>query len=264
MKKTLLAVTLAALTSGAATSALAADPKAPEPDFEISGNFALVSDYRFRGISQTDKDPAAQGGFDVAHKSGLAAGVWASNVSDWAAPGGSQEIDVYASYSGSLPAEIGYEVGVVRYQYPGIAVAANAISNNTTEWFVGLSYGPLAYKYSKTTGTWFGVPESNGSQYHDLSVTFEPLEKVSLTLHAGLQDISGRQNNGAAGGDFSFKDYSLSLSYDLGDDFAASVSFTSVDFKEEATKAAWFTTIPAQGNTTLYNDAVFFTISKSF
>ncbi|MGA0898696.1 MAG: hypothetical protein ACO3QL_07125, partial [Burkholderiaceae bacterium] len=70
--------------------------------------------------------------------------------------------------------------------------------------------------------------------------------------------------NGAAGGDFSFKDYSLSLSYDLGDDFAASVSFTSVDFKEEATKAAWFTTIPAQGNTTLYNDAVIFTISKSF
>ncbi|MFZ9841834.1 MAG: TorF family putative porin, partial [Burkholderiaceae bacterium] len=70
MKKTLLAVALASsLTS---FGAVAAD-KAPEPDFSISGNFGFTSDYRFRGVSQTNKGPAAQGGFDLAHKSGFAA-----------------------------------------------------------------------------------------------------------------------------------------------------------------------------------------------
>ncbi|MFZ9162326.1 MAG: TorF family putative porin, partial [Burkholderiaceae bacterium] len=68
MKKTLLAVALASsLTS---FGAVAAD-KAPEPDFSISGNFGLFSDYRFRGISQTDRAPALQGGFDLTHKSGF-------------------------------------------------------------------------------------------------------------------------------------------------------------------------------------------------
>ena len=257
MKKTLLAVTLAALTSGAATSALAADPKAPEPDFEISGNFGLASDYRFRGISQTDKDPAAQGGFDVSHKSGFAAGVWASNVSDWAAPGGSQEIDVYASYSGSLPMEIGYEIGIVRYQYPGIAVAVDAVSNNTTEWFIGASYGPVSYKFSKTTGTWFGIRDSDGSAYHSLGVEFTPIEKLTVGITAGYQDIK----RGGTQQENSFKDYGLSLSYDLGDDFAVGLMFTSVDFKDELGKD-WFTT--TNDGTRLYDDSVVFSISKTF
>ncbi|MFN5792864.1 MAG: TorF family putative porin, partial [Burkholderiales bacterium] len=67
MKKTLVALSLAAMT----LPALAQDKKAPEPDYTITGNFGLFSDYRFRGISQTDKKMAAQGGFDFAHKSGV-------------------------------------------------------------------------------------------------------------------------------------------------------------------------------------------------
>ncbi|MGA0816532.1 MAG: TorF family putative porin, partial [Burkholderiaceae bacterium] len=62
MKKTLLAVALASsLTS---FGAVAAD-KAPEPSYTLTGNIGLVSDYRFRGISQTNKRPAVQGGLDL-------------------------------------------------------------------------------------------------------------------------------------------------------------------------------------------------------
>ena len=96
MKKTVLAITLAALT----LPALAQDKKAPEPEFTISGNFGLFSDYRFRGVSQTDKKPAAQGGFDLAHKSGIYVGTWTSNVSQWTATGASQEIDLYGGFKG--------------------------------------------------------------------------------------------------------------------------------------------------------------------
>ena len=33
---------------------------------EVAGNVAIGSDYPFRGVSQTDRDPTIQGGFDVA------------------------------------------------------------------------------------------------------------------------------------------------------------------------------------------------------
>jgi hypothetical protein len=94
MKKTLLAVALASsLTS---FGAVAAD-KAPEPSYTLTGNIGLVSDYRFRGVSQTQKGPAVQGGLDLALANGLSFGTWTSNVSQWANLGGSQEIDLYGS-----------------------------------------------------------------------------------------------------------------------------------------------------------------------
>lgn len=52
-------------------------PTSPHP---ITGNLGLVSDYRFRGISQTATRPAIQGGFDYAHASGIYAGTWASKL----------------------------------------------------------------------------------------------------------------------------------------------------------------------------------------
>ena len=167
MKKTLLALTLAALTSGATTTVLAADPKAPAPDFEISGNFGLFSDYRFRGVSQTDKDPALQGGFDLNHKSGLYIGTWGSNVDDWASTSGSgMEIDLYGGFTTEIGG-LGLDVGMLRYMYP-----SNTANQNTTEWYVGASYSFLSYKFSKSTTKLFGVG-AKGSTYHALGAEFQ-------------------------------------------------------------------------------------------
>ena len=74
-KKLLTAAVTTALMAGlGSTQALAAD------DFEISGNIALTSDYRFRGISQSNEDPAVQGGFDVSFEPGFYLGTWASSI----------------------------------------------------------------------------------------------------------------------------------------------------------------------------------------
>ena len=67
MKKVLLALFMAV----GVTSAYA----------QLSGNLGLTSDYRFRGISQTQNAPAIQGGIDYAHSSGLYIGNWNSSVS---------------------------------------------------------------------------------------------------------------------------------------------------------------------------------------
>ena len=150
MKKTLLAVALASsLTS---FGAVAAD-KAPEPSYTIAGNFGLVSDYRFRGASQTNNMPALQGGFDFSHKSGAYMGTWLSNVSQWANAGGSQEIDYYGGYKFSV-GPVGLDIGAIAYTYPKNTAAT---PNATNEFYIGASYGPVSYKISQATGNWFGI-----------------------------------------------------------------------------------------------------------
>ena len=65
-----------------------AEPKA----ITVSGSATIVSDYRFRGISQTDKDFALQGGMTVSHESGVYLSVWGSSVDEYIAAGSDQEI----------------------------------------------------------------------------------------------------------------------------------------------------------------------------
>src|SRR6188768_1811880 len=99
-RKTVMAGILA--STFAPAIALAADP-APTPEHTITGNVGLFSQYIFRGLTQTNKEPALQGGFDYAHSSGLYAGTWASNISwlrDGGAyrAGGSLEWDFFAGW----------------------------------------------------------------------------------------------------------------------------------------------------------------------
>src|SRR4051794_36640047 len=67
----------------------AAAPAAPAtpPEHTITGNVGFFSQYIFRGLTQTNRDPALQGGFDYAHSSGFYLGTWASNIS-WLKDGG--------------------------------------------------------------------------------------------------------------------------------------------------------------------------------
>src|SRR5215510_13079620 len=85
----------------------------------VTGNIALVSDYRFRGITQTFEEPALQGGFDYAHASGLYLGNWNSNVSQGAGyPGGNLEMDFYGGWKKAF-GDFGLDVGFIYYYYPG-------------------------------------------------------------------------------------------------------------------------------------------------
>lgn len=199
MKKTLVALSLAALT----VPALAQDKKAPEPDYTISGNFGLFSDYRFRGISQTDLAPALQGGIDFAHKSGFYLGTWGSNVSEFAnVNGNGMEIDFYAGYKFSI-GDVGIDVGNLYYYYPD----ATGTGPDTNEVYVGLSYGPLSLKTSyTTTNNYFTTANADGTLYYDLKASFPIGEGLTLNAHAGYNDIK----NSLTGAD-----YSIGIAKDL-------------------------------------------------
>ncbi len=100
------------------SAALAQDE--PPPEFTISGSAALVSDYRFRGVSQSDKDPAIQGGVTVTHKSGFYAGFWASNLAGWGTFGGPNlELDLIGGYKAAIGENGTLDIGLTWYMYPG-------------------------------------------------------------------------------------------------------------------------------------------------
>jgi hypothetical protein len=108
------------LAAMALSGAAFAQTKAPEPDYTLSYNVGVVTDYRYRGISQSRLKPALQGGVDFAHKSGFYLGTWASTIK-WIKDAGGDapvEIDVYGGYKGTA-GSFGYDVGVLTYQYPG-------------------------------------------------------------------------------------------------------------------------------------------------
>lgn len=172
---------------------------------DIAYNIGAFTDYRFRGISQTRLKPAVQGGLDFS-QGGFYLGAWASNIKWIKDAGGdaSIEIDVYGGYKGALTKDVGYDVGVLTYQYPKTSVA------NTTEIYGALTFGPATLKYSHAVTDTFGNTDSKNSYYLDLSASFELADGWTLAPHVGRQRITGPLKAPA-----SYVDYSLTLSKDF-------------------------------------------------
>ena len=112
-------ITLGGLMLAAATPAMAQDETAPAPAITINGSATVVSDYRFRGISQTDKTPALQGSITLTHESGFYVSVWGSSVDDYvtASLRGHQELDLIAGYKHTFSGTT-IDTGVLYYLYP--------------------------------------------------------------------------------------------------------------------------------------------------
>ena len=211
---TLSAIALAAAATLSSGTALAQAP-APAPDFTVTGNFGITSDYRFRGLSQNNLDPAISGGFDVAHSSGLYIGTWGSNVSQWAASStGSLELDLYGGYKTTV-GDVGVDVGAIAYKYPS---SLQNYRSNTEEVYVGLSYGPVVFKTSYVTSkNYFASSgtDNSGTMYFDLTLSQEIAPKLVASIHAGMTDYK-KDSTAYASGKVSYSDYSVGLAYDLG------------------------------------------------
>jgi uncharacterized protein (TIGR02001 family) len=201
MRKTVLATALAA---AAALPGLAS-AQATSPH-TISGNMGIFSDYRFRGFSQTFEQPAIQGGIDYSHSSGFYLGNWNSNVNSLLYTDGSIEMDFYGGYKFNA-GPVGMDVGLLQYYYPG--AKAGGVKYDTVEAYVAGSWKWFTLKYSVTTGDWFGVANSDGSGYLDLSASYEVAPKLTLSAHYGKQTV---KNSSAS----DYADYKVGLSYDLG------------------------------------------------
>ena len=284
---TLSAIALAAaatLSSGTVLAQAAAPAAAP--DFVVTGNFGITSDYRFRGLQQTDGDPAFQGGFDLAHSSGLYVGTWGSNVSSWAAgPGTSTklEIDLYGGYKTTV-GDVGLDIGAIAYMYPGSGSGGGSVSGtnndgsnwkaNTQEMYIGLAYGPVTFKTSYVLSkSYFASTcptsstcnlDASGTIYYDLSFAKEVMPKLTATAHVGYTDYKrdGAYSSDAdIAGKFSYADYNVGLAYDLGNGFTAAAKYYWND--EKAGTRYYATGIGSPGKS-LYKDGVAVSLTKAF
>ncbi len=217
-------------------SATAADAA---PPYTFSGNFGIFSQYIFRGLTQTNRNPAAQGGFDFTHSSGFYAGTWLSNISwltDSPAVSGYTsaplEWDFYGGYRGSFGAsDFGYDVGLLQYYYPGThntTLAPGTVKADTLEGYGLVSWKWLSAKYSYSLGNnIFGVPNSRGTGYFDLSANYPLTDKLTLLAHYGNQKYKGTTAGVSNDSVASYEDYKLGLSYALPKNYSVGGYYTS-------------------------------------
>jgi uncharacterized protein (TIGR02001 family) len=216
---------------------------------EFSGNVTLATDYRFRGISQLDRSPAIQGGFDLATESGFYIGTWASNVNF---SEGAIELDVYGGFAGQFNENMGYDVGLLYYGYPHDGTGAVDLPywelyTKFTFWdaTVGLHYSPDYF--AETDSFWY--------LFGDYSVGLG--ENFSLDFHGGFNkfeddDAGASFGIGGNGGDDQYFDYSIGVSTSaLGLDFSLAWVGTDLDDNE------------CFGGTKLCEDTAVFSVSKS-
>lgn len=247
-----------ALLAGAvAATLLPGVGSAADSPHTLTGNVGLYSQYIFRGLTQTNREPAIQGGFDYSHASGFYAGTWASNIS-WLRDGvppayqaaGSLEWDFYGGYKWGFAPDWTLDVGGLYYWYPGdpttiangcvYGTATPCPKGDTFEVYAGLSWKWLSAKYSHSMDKrTFGLPDSRNTYYLDLSVNV-PLGDFSkgmtgLTLigHWGRQKYDGQIPGLMVGGVLtnndtlaSYEDWKIGLSYALPKDFTIGFFYT--------------------------------------
>jgi uncharacterized protein (TIGR02001 family) len=186
---------------------------------DLAFNVGAVSDYRYRGISQTRLKPALQGGIDYT-AGGFYVGTWASTIKwieDWQGDA-KVEVDFYAGYKGDIVKDTAtFDVGVLQYVYPSArtpAWDAGFKNPNTTEAYGAVTFGPVTGKLSYALTNLFGNydfangRDSKGSWYADLSASFDVGGGVMLTPHVGRQKVKDIANA-------SYTDWSLTVSKDF-------------------------------------------------
>jgi hypothetical protein len=175
MKYLLLAAsTLAAVVALPATAQETAPPK----PVTVTGSVSLASDYRLRGVSQTDKEMAVQGGITVAHESGVYGGVWASNLAGWGTFGGSNmELDLIGGYKHTIGGGA-IDVGLTWYMYPG-----------------GASKTDFAEPYAKLSGTIGPVNLLAGVAYAPKQQALGKWYNSGASAQTGIYDNPGKKND---------------------------------------------------------------------
>jgi uncharacterized protein (TIGR02001 family) len=207
---------LSAMLTLAAVPA-AAQEEAPPKAVTVSGSVGLVSDYRFRGVSQSDENLAVQGGFTIAHESGIYIGTWGSNLSGWGTFGGANmELDLIAGYK--FPVAGGtLDVGATWYMYPGgfdntdfiepyakLSGTAGPVSLTA-----GIAYAPkqealgawsangtVAANVDYSAGTGYSNPGAKGDNLYVWGDAAAAIPNTGLTAKAHIGASSGNKGLG--------------------------------------------------------------------
>jgi uncharacterized protein (TIGR02001 family) len=249
--KTIQKTAIALAASGLFTTAAFAQtaPAAPEAS-PVTANVTVVSDYRYRGISQSNMKPAIQGGFDYAHESGFYIGNWNSSIS-WIGdlnPGVSApiEMDFYGGFKKELIGPgFASDFGVLQYAYP-TSGNLTYVNPNTTELYAAQNFtaGPVTgyLKFSYSVTNTFGNANSSGSYYPDLTVNYDTgIWGLALNAHVGYQYIAGTPTGSTTSNSslYSYTDWKLGITKDFGGGLSAAVSYIDTNAKTVGSSYAY-------------------------
>lgn len=172
----------------------------------LTATLGVTSDYRFRGISQTDEDPALQGRLDWAHSNGIYVGAGASNV-DF--PDASLETEVYGGYTFKHGA-YNFDAGLIGNLYPG---ADNSFDYDYYEGklAVGRNAGPVSTMASVHYSPDF-FAGSGDAVYTAFDVSAPVMDTgFKVSGNAGYQWIDDETAFGAS----DYADWSVGVGYTL-------------------------------------------------
>jgi uncharacterized protein (TIGR02001 family) len=216
-------IRISALSAFAFSIALAPPALAQESSggITVNGGATLVSDYRFRGISQTDKRFAVQGTFTLGHASGFYATVWGSSIDDYVYNGSDQEIDFIGGYRRTFGGTT-VDVGILYYYYPG----SGGINSDFFEPFASVAhtFGPATAKVTanyapKQAALSIGDgKEDNLYLAGDLSLGV-PDTPISLSAHIGHSfgpsylTIGDEYTDWSLGASYTRKNLTLGVAY---------------------------------------------------
>ncbi|WP_260927487.1 TorF family putative porin [Novosphingobium sp. 9] len=226
----LLAACLLAGTALAATPALADDADAPKA-ITITGNVALTTDYRFRGVSLSGGDPAIQGGITITHESGFYVSTWSSSLQQTDVYG-SQELDLIGGWSGNIGGGLKLDAGLLYYVYPSGHVG----NGNYWEPYASVSgtVGPaslkvgMAYDWKqKGVTTYAGNKADNLYLYGNVDVAI-PKTPLTVSGHLGYTDGTLAPGYLTGNGDKTGWDYSIGASATVYGPLSIGVSYIGV------------------------------------
>jgi uncharacterized protein (TIGR02001 family) len=236
----LVAATLLSGSALVATPVLA-DETAPPSAFTISGNVALVTDYRFRGLSQSAGDPAIQGTININHSSGLYAGVWSSSIDFSNFPSldpvyGNQEVDLYAGWTGAVASGVTADVGLLYYAYPSghVGKAEFFEPYASLSGTLGPATAKLGVAYAwKQAALDFNADGQNDDNFYVFTELGGgvPDTPISVLAHVGFTK-GALSPNFATGKTLSYKggfDYSVGATYNITPKLSIGAAYQGVD-----------------------------------
>jgi uncharacterized protein (TIGR02001 family) len=210
-------------------------------DSGLTANISVVSNYIWRGLTQTDNRPAVQGGIDFAHESGFYLGNWNSNIT-WVADEGYAnnshfEMNFYAGLKKEwLGSGFASDIGFIKYYYPSSGTNAGFTNPNTGEVYVAQNFtvgrvsGYGKFSYSVTNSQ--GFSNSIGSSYSELNVDYDTgFASFILNTHIGYQQVQGQYPQ-AGEASSNYLDWLIGVTKDFGDGFTASLTYVGTNVRK--------------------------------
>ncbi len=194
----------ATIALGAAVPARAGEGDAKDvKSFDLSATLSAASDYRYRGVSLSNRKPAVQGSVDVSHESGVYAGVWGSSIAKYA--GTRLETDAYVGWKGSA-GPVDLDFAATGYLYPG----GHGANYGEINGGVSKTFGPADVR----VGVAYAPAQRNIGSADNLYVSTDA--RVALGKKFALTGQLGRERGSLAGGAGSKLDWGAGAEWDQG------------------------------------------------